>query len=321
MKIVLINKKCLVFIVLNKLMMYNKGVGSFEERVKLIMNEKSSDFSGWFPGHMKKARYLIVNNLKNVDIVFEVLDARAPIATKNKMINEITKNRLRLVILAKNDLAEEKITKLWVGYFKKKNVFAVDVDCKDIKQTKKIIDISLKLLKNLETKRNKKNKSNGRFRAMVVGVPNVGKSTLINSLAKKKKTKVGNFPGVTKSEQWVFVDEKIDLLDTPGNLSFEDRYKDGGFILELLGSVKAGCFDEEEVAFNLLKFLKENKLKIFNNIFNFKDFSEGENLLEQYGKFKNMLKRGAEIDTIRAARAVLKDFKEGKFGRITLEVP
>ncbi len=284
------------------------------------MNENMSDFSNWFPGHMRKARFLIVENLKNVDIVFEVVDARAPIATKNKMIREITKNKLRLIVLAKSDLAEEKITKMWIEYFKKEGVVAVGVDCKNLNQTKEIINISLKLLKELEIKRNKKNKSNGRFRAIVVGVPNVGKSTLINSLAKKKKAKVGNFPGVTKSEQWVLVDEKIDLLDTPGNLSFEDRYKDGGFILELLGSIRAGCFDEEEVAFGLLKFLKENKIEIFNKIFNFK-YSEEENLLERYGKLKNMLKKGAEIDTIRASRAILKDFREGKFGRITLEMP
>lgn len=283
---------------------------------------KEKNQSSWFPGHMKKARFLIGENLKNVDLVFEVLDARAPRTTQNMTISNITKNKLRLVILGKNDLAEEKVTKLWIRYFKENGVFSISADLKSYKQVKGIIDVSRNLLKELYIKRNKKNIENKRFRAMVVGVPNVGKSTLINSMVGKKKAKTGNFPGVTKSEQWVNVCEDIDLLDTPGNLSFEDKESCSAFILELLGSIKGGAFDEEEVAFNLLKFLKENKGDVIKIILNI-DLKEGDEneLIRKYGMLRNMLKKGGEIDLKRASETLIKEFREGKFGRITLEMP
>lgn len=285
-------------------------------------NLETENFSLWFPGHMRKSRYIISDNLKNIDIVYELLDARAPTATKNKAIEDMIKNKLRLIILGKVDLAEKDLTKMWVKKFKKEGIFSIPLNCKNYIQTKEIINISRMLLKELKLKKNKKNFSVKKFRAMVVGVPNVGKSTLINSLAGRKKAKTGNFPGVTKSKQWIVLDENIDLLDTPGNLSYEDRINEEScFILELLGSLKVGVFDEENVAFKLLNFLYKNRKDILEKVFGFENIDFSENLLEQYAKLKNMLQKGAIVDTKRAAEILIRKFREGEFGRVTLQMP
>ena len=287
-----------------------------------MMNFKEKDFSCWFPGHMRKSRNIIIENLKNIDIVYEIVDARAPKSTRNIAIEDMVKNKLRLIILGKSDLCESFSVKLWVEKFKKEGVFSVALDCRNFKQVREVLNISIKLLEDLKIKRQKKNVSEKRFRAMVVGIPNIGKSTLINSLVGRKKAKIGNFPGVTKSKQWIFLDEKIDLLDTPGNLSYEDRLdKESCFILELIGAVKFGVFDEEEVAFNFLKFLYENRKDVLCKIFDVKDLVFSDNLLEQYGRKKNMLIKGGKIDIKRASESLINDFREGKFGKITLQVP
>ncbi len=286
------------------------------------MDQLKDKSSSWFPGHMKKARFLIKENLKNVDIVYEMVDARAPMATRNSSVLNLMKNRLRVVILSKSDLAKEKITKDWIKSIKtKENIFAFAVNCKNSKQTKGIIKSSHAILKRYEESKNKKNIRNSRFRAMVIGVPNVGKSSFINSVAGRKKARTGNFPGITKSEQWIKVDESVDLLDTPGNLNFENKEGVNKFILELIGSIKPGVFDVEEVALNLLMFLKENNKDMFREIFNKKDLELGSDLLREYCAIKNIYKKKGELDLIRASEFLIKEFRNKKFGRISLQMP
>lgn len=282
---------------------------------------KTTRKKSWFPGHMKKAGFLIRENLKNVDLVYELVDARAPVATRNSSISRIIKNKLKIIILGKKDLAQDFVTKLWVEKIKREEkVFAIAVNCKEIKHSKEIIKFSQQILKEHQEKIGKKNIINNKFRAMVVGVPNVGKSTLINSLAKKKKAKTGNFPGVTLKEQWTSIGENINLLDMPGKLNFEN-VEENSFFLELIGAIKDGEFNEEEVACFLLDFLKENKEEILNKIFG-SDFNKPSHfLLEDYAKKKFMFLKNAEADLKRASEFLIKEFRGAKLGRISLQKP
>ncbi len=280
---------------------------------------KTTKKKNWFPGHMKKSGFLMSENLKNVDLIYELIDARAAVATRNSSILRIIKNKLRIVILGKKDLAEDFVTRLWVEKIKtEEKVFAIAVNCREIKQTKEIIKISQQIIKEHQEKIGKKNIIKNKFRAMVVGVPNVGKSTLINSLAKKKKVKTGNFPGVTLSEQWVSIGENISLLDMPGKLNFEN-VEENEFFLELIGAIKNGEFDEEEVACFLLDFLKENKKEVLNKIFDSDVNKPSYVLLEEYAKKKFMFLKNAEVDFKRASEFLIKEFREAKLGKISLQ--
>ena len=284
---------------------------------KLKITERKS----WFPGHMKKAGFLMKENLKNVDLVYELIDSRAPVATRNGSILRIIKNKLRIVVLGKKDLADDFLTKLWVKKIKtEEKVFAVAVNCKEFKQVKEIVKISQKIIKEHQENIGKKNIIKNKFRAMVVGVPNVGKSTLINSLARKKKAKTGNFPGVTLKEQWVSIGENVSLLDMPGKLNFEN-VEENEFFLELIGAIKSGEFDEEEVACFLLDFLKENKKDVLKKIFNCNINVASHSLLEEYAKKKFMFLKNAEVDFKRASEFLIKEFREAKIGKISLQKP
>ena len=286
------------------------------------MDQLEKQSLNWFPGHMKKARLLIKENLKNIDIIYEIVDARAPMATRNSSIFNLIKNKLRVIILGKSDLAEDCVTKEWIKKIRKQEqVFVFAIDCKNRKHTKEVIRNSHKILQQYEEKKDKKNIRVSRFRAMVIGVPNVGKSSFVNSIAGRKKAKTGDFPGITKSEQWVKIDEFIDLLDTPGNLNFENKEGNNKFILELLGSIKSGVFDVEDVALKLLMFLKEQKPDIFKKIFNKSDVESDNYLLEEYCKIKHIFRKKAELDLTRASEFLIKEFRNKKFGKISLQTP
>ena len=269
-----------------------------------------------------KGRFLVKDNLKNVDLIFELVDSRAPISTRNSLLLKTIKNKLKIVVLTKADLAEKEITRLWVEKIKKEeNVFSIALNCKNLSSVKQLIKISHIALKEHEKKIGKKNSLSEKFRAMVVGTPNIGKSSLINSLAKKKKAKTGNFAGVTLKQQWVAVDSKISVLDMPGDLYLTEKTKKDTLICNLLGLTNETNYDEEEVAIFLLDFLKENKKEIFLKIFNLKNLDFSYNLLKEYAKIKKMVKKGAELDIKRAANFLIKQFKQGKLGLVSLQKP
>lgn len=284
----------------------------------------------WYPGHMLKTKKQIIEDIKLIDVVIELLDARIPISSKNPDIQKIIQNKKRIVILNKSDLAEENETKKWVQYYKDNEIIAIVADSnlgKGIKET-------LKQIENIMEEDMQKVASKGRIkkniRVMVLGIPNVGKSSFINRLCNKKSTVVGNKPGVTKQKQWVRITNNIELLDTPGVLwpKFEDE--NVALNLSYTGSIKDEVLQSVEIAFNFLMFLYENYKQ--NLIQRYKLTSEDletikvedkneelYNLMKLIGKKRGAVISGGEVDDEKTANIILNDFRSGKLGRITLE--
>lgn len=284
----------------------------------------------WYPGHMLKTKKQIMEDLKLIDIVIEILDARIPISSKNPDIQKIIQNKKRIVILNKSDLAEEKETTKWVEYYKRNGIKAIIADSnlgKGIKET-------LKQIENIMEEDMQKAAAKGRIkkniRIMILGIPNVGKSSFINRLCNKKLAVVGNRPGVTRQKQWVRISNNVELLDTPGVLwpKFEDEKV--ALNLSYTGSIKDEILQTVEVAFSLLTYLYNNyKLNLMerykiteNDIENIKSEDENEeiyNLMKLIGKRRGAVISGGEVDDEKTANILLNDFRSGKLGRITLE--
>lgn len=278
----------------------------------------------WFPGHMAKTRRLIAANLKLVDAVAEIVDARAPLSSRNPEMDSMTKNKPRIVLLNKIDLADEKATQKWINYFRNNGAEALAVDCRSGRGLKSILpSIRGKVLKELMEKREQNGMKNAAVRLMIVGIPNVGKSSLINRLAGSKRAKVEDRPGVTRTKQWVKLDNNIELLDMPGVLwpKFEDQTV--AIRLAFTGAISDDILDTETLAMKLLSYLAENypdqlaaRYKIEIN-----EDDTGLILLEKVGKKRGMMLSGGEINYERAAITVIDEFRSGKIGRITLELP
>lgn len=284
----------------------------------------------WYPGHMLKTKKQIIEDIKLIDVVVEILDARIPVSSRNPDMQKIIQNKKRIVILNKSDLAEEKETNKWVDYYKKNGIKAIVADSnlgKGMKET-------LKQIENIMEEDMQKAASKGRIkkniRVMILGIPNVGKSSFINRLCSKKLAIVGNRPGVTKQKQWVRIGNNIELLDTPGVLwpKFEDEKV--ALNLSYTGSIKDEVLQTVEIAFNLLDFLYNNyKLNLIeryklkeNEIENIKAEDENEevyNLMKLIGKKRGAVISGGEVDDEKTANILLNDFRSGKLGRITLE--
>lgn len=284
----------------------------------------------WYPGHMLKTKKQIMEDLKLIDIVIEILDARIPVSSRNPDMQKIIQNKKRLVILNKSDLAEEKETTKWVEYYKKNNIKAIVADAnlgKGIKETLKQIE---KIMKEDMQKAAAKGRIKKNIRVMILGIPNVGKSSFINRLCNKKTTIVGNRPGVTRQKQWVRISNNIELLDTPGVLwpKFEDEKV--ALNLSFTGSIKDEILETVEVAFSLLTYLYNSyksdlmeRYKITeNDIEDIKSEDENEeiyNLMKLIGKRRGAVISGGEVDDEKTANILLNDFRSGKLGRITLE--
>lgn len=284
----------------------------------------------WYPGHMLKTKKHIMEDLKLIDIVIEILDARIPVSSRNPDMQKIIQNKKRLVILNKSDLAEEKETTKWVEYYKKNNIKAIIADAnigKGIKETLKQIE---KIMEEDMQKAAAKGRIKKNIRVMILGIPNVGKSSFINRLCNKKTTIVGNRPGVTRQKQWVRISNNIELLDTPGVLwpKFEDEKV--ALNLSFTGSIKDEILETVEVAFSLLTYLYNNyKLNLMerykiteNDIEDSKSEDENEevyNLMKLIGKRRGAVVSGGEVDDEKTANILLNDFRSGKLGRITLE--
>ena len=278
----------------------------------------------WFPGHMAKTRRLIAANLSLVDAVVEIVDARAPLSSRNPEMDHMTRNKPRLVLLNKSDLADERTTQQWINYFRQNGSEALAVDCKSGKGLKAILpSIKNTVLKELMEKRAKNGMTGAAVRLMIVGIPNVGKSSLINKLAGSKRAKVEDRPGVTRTKQWVKLDNNTELLDMPGVLwpKFEDQ--DVAVRLAFTGAISDDILDIETLAMKLLAYLAENYPESLKERYKIElsDEDTGLELLEKVGKKRGMMISGGEINTERAAITVIDEFRSGKLGRITLEAP
>lgn len=271
----------------------------------------------WYPGHMAKAKREIEEKLKVVDIAFVLLDARIPLSSLNPVTMEILKNKSKLLILTKADMADNTQTKLWLDYFKNQGSLAIAIDSLSGQNIKKIETLSKEALKDKLLKDLKRGLKPRPIRAIIVGIPNVGKSTLINKLAGKKVTTVGNMPGVTKAQQWIRLNEAIDLLDTPGVLwpKFDD--KKVGLHLALTGAIKDEILPKEDLVFYLIDFFKQNYTSMFSKRYDIMMDNTKTNIeiIEEIG-----LKRGIKKDDYeRIYDIILNDFKNARIGKITLD--
>jgi len=278
----------------------------------------------WFPGHMAKTRRLITANLKLVDAVAEIVDARAPLSSRNPEMDHLTNGKPRIVILSKCDLADEKATQMWINYFRNNGAEAVAIDCKSGKGLKNVLPaVRTKVLKELMEKRERSGMSTAAVRLMVVGIPNVGKSTFINRLAGSKRAKAEDRPGVTRTKQWVKLDSSTELLDMPGVLwpKFEDQ--EIAIRLAFTGAISDDILDIETLAMKLLSYLSENYPAALAERYKVEaeEGDTGLDLLEKVGRKRGMMISGGEINTERAAITVMDEFRSGKLGRITLELP
>ncbi|SBW04758.1 Ribosome biogenesis GTPase A [uncultured Eubacteriales bacterium] len=284
----------------------------------------------WFPGHMKKTQRMISENLKLVDIVAEVIDARIPISSRNPDIDGLVGDKPRLIILNRADQADPAGNRVWSEWFKSKGWAVMETDAKEgrgVNQFSAVIQLALK--EKIEQWR-AKGQVGRPVRAMVVGVPNVGKSTFINKVAGRKSAKAGDKPGVTRGKQWVAVDASLDLLDTPGILwpKFEDPQT--GLHLAFTGAVKDDIMDTETLGCHLMETLAERypasikaryKLEVSARAEDEEGIAYGYDLLEQAAKRRGFLISGGEVDTERMAKILLDEFRGGKLGRFTLEMP
>ena len=275
----------------------------------------------WYPGHMTKAKRMMQENIKLIDLVIELVDARIPMSSRNPDIDELGKNKARLILLNKSDLAEEKQNDAWVEYFKGKGFSVVKVNSKKGGGIKSIQGVIQEACKEKIERDRKRGILNRPVRAMVVGIPNVGKSTFINSLAGKACAKTGNKPGVTKGKQWIRLNKNVELLDTPGILwpKFEDQTV--GLRLAFIGSIKDEILNTEELAIELIQFMKKNYEGVLSEKYAIIEVDDPYQCLADIAKSRHCLLRGNELDTAKAATLLIDDFRDGRLGRITLEFP
>lgn len=275
----------------------------------------------WYPGHMTKAKRMMQENIKLIDLVIELVDARIPLSSRNPDIDELGKNKARLVLLNKADLAEDKWNDAWEEYFKKKGFSVVKVNSRKGGGIKSIQGVIREACAEKIERDRKRGILNRPVRAMVVGIPNVGKSTFINALAGKACAKTGNKPGVTKGKQWIRLNKQVELLDTPGILwpKFEDQ--EVGLKLAFIGSIKDEVLQTEELAAELIHFLRTAYPEVLADKYDIEMDEDDYVVLNRIAKSRNCIVRGNELDTEKAALLLLDDFRNGKLGRLTLEYP
>jgi len=276
----------------------------------------------WYPGHMAKTRRLIEENLKLIDVVVEIIDARIPSSGRNPSFNEILKSKPRLIVMNKSDLCDKKITDLWISHYAKQGIKVIPISCSTGSGINKISDSARELVRD-KLEREQERGRNRTLKLMMVGIPNVGKSSLINRLAGKASTKTGDRPGVTRGKQWIRLRGDVELLDTPGILppKFED--KNTAMKLAYTGAIKDEIINTELLSYSLLEFLRDNynnelcaRYKLENT-----EQMQGYEILEYIAKKRGFIVSKGEYDTERAANIVLDEFRSCKIGQITLEKP
>ena len=274
----------------------------------------------WYPGHMTKAKRAMKEDIKLIDLVIELVDARVPIGSRNPDIDELAKGKGRIILLNKADLADERCNEKWIAYFKELGLYAIKVNARSGMGLKQIQPLVQEACKEKIERDRRRGILNRPVRTMVVGIPNVGKSTFINSFAGKACTKTGNKPGVTKGNQWIRLNKTLELLDTPGILwpRFEDQAV--GLKLAFIGTINDEIIDKEELAAELIKFLLKNYSDNLKERYQTESKDPYE-VLREIAKSRSCLLKGNEPDTKKAGNILIDDFRSGKLGKITLEVP
>lgn len=275
----------------------------------------------WYPGHMTKAKRQMQEDIKLIDVVIELVDARIPYSSKNPDIDDLAKNKSRILLLNKYDMADPKVTEQWKAYYEKKGYFVALVNSKagsGVKNVHEVIKLACKEKIERDRKRGILNRP---IRAMIVGIPNVGKSTFINSFAGRAVTKTGNKPGVTKGKQWIKLNKNVELLDTPGILwpKFEDQTV--GMRIAFIGSINDDILQPTDLAYELCKFLVSNYKGALENKYGIEESEDGVLTLNRIAEKRACLLKGGALDLLKASGFVLDDFRNGRIAKITLEKP
>lgn len=275
----------------------------------------------WYPGHMTKAKRQMQEDIKLIDLIIELVDARIPLSSRNPDIDELGKNKSRLILLNKSDLADERYNEKWTEYFQKKGYYVLKINARSGAGLKAIQNVIQEACKEKIERDRKRGIKNRPIRAMVVGIPNVGKSTFINSYAGKACAKTGNKPGVTKGKQWIRLNKNLELLDTPGILwpKFEDQ--EVGKRLAFIGSIKDEILNLEELSLELLGYIVAHYPGVLAQRYNISEDGTPLSMLEGIAENRKCLLRGQELDYGKAANILMDEFRNGKIARITLEYP
>ena len=273
----------------------------------------------WYPGHMTKAKRQMQEDLKLIDLIIELVDARVPMSSRNPDIDKLGQNKSRLILLNKADLADERQNEAWKEFFQSKGFHVVKVDSRNGSGMKTIQNVIQEACKEKIERDRRRGIKNRPIRAMVAGIPNVGKSTFINTFAGKACAKTGNRPGVTKGKQWIRLNKNVELLDTPGILwpKFEDQ--EVGIRLAYVGSIKDDILNMEELALSLIGYLKERYPGVLQKRYETDEAGELLEILQGIARARGCLKKGEELDYAKASGLFFDDFRGGKLGRITLE--
>ena len=277
----------------------------------------------WYPGHMTKARRQMQEDIKLIDLIIEIIDARIPMSSRNPEIDELGKNKSRIVLLNKSDLSNSEINKKWIEYFESKGIFCMEINSKNGYGINKVNNLINEACAEKIERDRKRGIINRPVRAMVVGIPNVGKSTFINALAKKSCAKTGNKPGVTKGKQWIKISKSVELLDTPGILwpKFEDNVV--GMRLAFIGSINDEILIPEELASDFIEYTKSENIDGIWSKYNIAEdnIKSSSQILMEIANARGCLKKGGEADITKAASLLIEDFRAGNLGKISLEKP
>ena len=275
----------------------------------------------WYPGHMTKAKRAMQEDIKLIDVIIELVDARIPRSSKNPDIDSLAQGKSRILLLNKSDMADAAKTQSWISYYEKQGFLALAVNSKKKNELKQVNALVQKACEKKIERDRKRGIKNRPVRAMIVGIPNVGKSTFINSFAGKACAKTGNKPGVTKGKQWIRLNKQVELLDTPGILwpKFEDQSV--GLRLALIGSIKDDILNIDELSLELIQILREEYPGVLKERYGMEEEGTPAEMLEKIALNRGCIKKGNEVDYAKAAALVLDEFRTGKLGKISLEKP
>ena len=284
------------------------------------MNESKTNIN-WYPGHMTAARRKMQEDIKLCDVVIELLDARIPGSSKNPDMDDLIGNKKRIFILNKADMADPQVTAKWVEYYSSKGIKVLTMDSRIRKQTLAVTNAVKEVCKDKIERDRRRGIAARPIKAMVAGIPNVGKSTFINSFVGKATAKTGNKPGVTRGNQWIRISKDINLLDTPGILwpKFEDQQI--GLNLAYIGSINDNILELNDVTYNFIEYIKDNYCNILVERYMIEDVGDSNEIIAKIAELKKSIKKGGEPDIDKTCRLILDDFRSGKLGRVSLEQP
>lgn len=284
------------------------------------MEENKASFN-WYPGHMTKAKRMMQEDIKFNDIVIELIDARIPMSSRNPDIDDLAKNKYRLILLNKSDLADERVTAKWVEFFEKHGIKVIKLDSRQRSGMKSVNNAILEVCKEKIERDRKRGILNRPVRAMIVGIPNVGKSTFINSFAGKACAKTGNKPGVTKGKQWIRLNKTVELLDTPGILWPKFDNEKIANDLAFIGSINDQILNLTELSLKFIESVRKSYAGIFTSRYDIEETDDGVTMLGDIAIARGCLKKGGEPDYDKAAALIFDDFRSGKLGKISIERP